>query len=161
MHDPRKPDGSGIDFGGVTPILRVSDFDRSLAYYVEALGFSVHWTHGRFGSVVRGAAELMLCEGSQGHAGTWVYVGVSDADALHRELERRGAAIRVPPTNYPWGARELHVFDPDGHVLRFGSDALPDVPLGTWLDEEGVRWQPQADGGWTRVDEAPLEGLQP
>ena len=56
--------------------------------------------------------------------------------------------MRHPPTNYPWGARELQVTDPDGHVLRFGSDAVPGEPLGDWLDGDGVRWVPQPDGTW-------------
>jgi hypothetical protein len=46
------------------------------------------------------------------------------------------------------------VFDPDGHVLRFGSEARPDEPLGEWLDEEGARWEYQPDGSWRKVDQA-------
>ena len=140
-----------LTFENATPILRVSDFESSVAYYVNALGFRLDWNVGRFGAVKRGDAALMLCEGSQGSTPTWVYVSVSDADALYEELRGRGARIRVPPTNYPWGSRELHVFDPDGHVLRFGSDAPEGGPLGAWLDEEGVRWLPRPDGSWERA----------
>jgi uncharacterized glyoxalase superfamily protein PhnB len=93
----------------------------------------------------------MLCEGDQGRAGTWVYVGVSDADALHDELRARGAVVRHPPTNYPWGARELQVADPDGHVLRLGAEARAGEPLGEWLDGQGRRWLPQPDGSWRRA----------
>lgn len=139
-------------FARATPILRVSDFDASVVYYVDALGFSLDWRDGRFGAVRRGDVTLMLSEGSQGCPGTWVFVSVGDADALHDEVRGRGAAIRHPPTNYPWGSRELHVFDPDGHVLRFGSDAVAGEPLGEWLDEAGVRWRPEPDGGWSRVE---------
>jgi len=128
------PTRAALRFGGVTPILRVEKLDVSLAFYTERLGFAEEWRDGGFASVARGRATLMLCEGDQGHAGTWVYVGVSDADALHEELRARGVAIRHPPANYPWGAREMQVTDPDGHVLRFGSDALPGEPLGEWLD---------------------------
>lgn len=143
---------TAVRFGGVTPILRVSDFDRSVAYYTDALGFSLAWKGGRFGCVSRGETSLMLSEGSQGCPGTWVWVGVGDADALHDELRARGATIRHPPTNYPWGSREVHVFDPDGHVLRFGSESRAGEPLGEWLDEEGARWLPQPDGSWSRVE---------
>lgn len=141
-----------VGFEHATPILRVADFDASVAYYVDVLGFRLDWRDGRFGSVRRGEASLMLCEGSQGCPGTWVYLSVSDADALHDELRGRGASIRHPPANFPWGSRELHVFDPDGHVLRLGSDARPGEPPGEWLDEAGVRWLPRPDGGWVRVD---------
>lgn len=141
-----------VRVGGIVPILRVADFDASVRYYVDVLGFEADWHDGRFGSVSRGRTSLMLSEGAQGHAGTWVWIAVSDADALHAELLDRGATIRNPPTDYPWGSRELHVFDPDGHVLRFGAESRPGAPLGAWLDEEGVRWMPQPDGSWRRVE---------
>lgn len=140
-----------VNFENVTPILRVEDFEASVRYYTNHLGFALDFRVGQFGSVSRGEAAIMLCEGSQGHAGTWLYISVSDSDQLFEELNERGARIRNPPTNYPWGSRELHVFDLDGHVLRFGSEALPGEPLGDWLDEGGVRWQPKPDGSWTKV----------
>ena len=142
---------SPVRFGEANPILRVADLDRSLAYYVDALGFDLQWRYDDFASVCRGDTSLMLCEGSQGQPGTWVYVGVSDADALHDELRARGATIRHPPRNFPWGSRELHVFDPDGHVLRLGADADPGEPLGDWMDEAGVSWTPHPDGSWRRA----------
>jgi catechol 2,3-dioxygenase-like lactoylglutathione lyase family enzyme len=141
-----------VEFGGVTPILRVVSLDASLAYYTDVLGFHVQWRNGGFASVHRGRASLMLSEGDQGHPGTWVWLGVSDADALHEELRGRGAVIRHPPTNYPWGSRELHVSDPDGHVLRLGSDNRAGEPIGEWLDGDGVRWLPQPDGSWRAAE---------
>lgn len=152
-HEGSAPTSRQVEFGHATPILRVTDFESSVAYYMNVLGFSLDWRDGRFGSVRRGDAALMLCEGGQGHAGTWVYLSISDADALYDEVRSRGARIRHPPTNFPWGSRELHVFDPDGHVLRLGSEARPGEPLGEWLDEEGVRWSPRPDGSWARAND--------
>ncbi len=140
------------EFGGVTPILRVSNLDASLDYYTRALGFTIQWHVHGLASVGRGKTSLMLCEGDQGHPGTWLWAAVTDADALHDELHSRGALIRHPPTNYPWGSREVHVSDPDGHVLRFGSDCTPGEPIGEWLDGDGVRWIPEPDGSWRRAD---------
>lgn len=142
---------SGVVLEGVTPILRVADFEASVTYYVDALGFGLEWQVDRFGCVRRDEVALFLCEGTQGHPGTWLYIGVSDADALHQELLGRGARIRHEPRNFPWGSRELHVFDPDGHVLRFGSEARPGEPLGDWLDENGTTWHPGPDGSYTRA----------
>jgi catechol 2,3-dioxygenase-like lactoylglutathione lyase family enzyme len=141
-----------VEFGGVTPIFRVASLDASLAYYLDVLGFSLQWRNGSVASVRRGRASLMLSEGDQGHPGTWVWLAVSDADALHEELRGRGAVIRHPPTNYPWGSRELHVTDPDGHVLRLGSDNRAGEPIGEWLDGDGVRWLPQPDGSWRSAE---------
>jgi uncharacterized glyoxalase superfamily protein PhnB len=134
-----------LEFGGVTPILAVADLARSLAHYVDGLGFEIQWRHSTTHAAVRrGKVTLMLFEDDQGQPGTWAYVGISDADALHEELLAKGVAIRHPPTNHPWGARELQVADPDGHVLRFGSDAT-DAPPGEWRDGHGRLWPPQAD----------------
>lgn len=140
-----------VHFEHVTPILRVADFDASIAYYVDVLGFTEQWRDGLFGCVKRGDATLMLSQGSQGCSPTWVFLGVSDADALYEEVRARGARVRHPPTNFPWGSRELHLFDPDGHVLRCASEVREGEPFGPWLDEEGVRWSPRPGGGWERV----------
>jgi catechol 2,3-dioxygenase-like lactoylglutathione lyase family enzyme len=141
-----------VEFGGATPILCIGNLDVSLAYFVDVLGFTPQWRDRGFACVRRGQASLMLCEGDQGHPGAWMYIGVSDADALEQELRASGALIRHPSTNYPWGSRELHVSDPDGNVLRLGSDARPGEPVGEWLDSEGVRWIPQPDGSWRAAD---------
>jgi catechol 2,3-dioxygenase-like lactoylglutathione lyase family enzyme len=109
----------------VIPILRVQGLDASVAYYVERLGFRVDWRDVGMVSVSRDGKAIMLCEGAQGHAGTWVWIGVDDASALHDELVARGALIRRPPANFAW-ALEVHVTDPDGHVLRFGSTTGPE-----------------------------------
>ena len=143
---------AAVTFEGATPILRVADLQASIDYYVRVLGFELAWGGVDFGCVTRGKAALMLSEDTQGKAGTWVWIGVSDADALHAELTASGARIRHAPVNFPWGSRELHVFDPDGHVLRFGSDVRDGEPFGPWLDENGARWMPQPDGTWRRLE---------
>ena len=123
---------SKIHFENTVPILRVNSLQVSVDYYTKVLGFSVDWQAGSVASVSRDGHGVMLCEGSQGCPGTWVWVGVSDAAALHTEYTVKGARIRMPPTNFSW-AYEMHVLDPDGHVLRFGSDPLPGQPFGQWV----------------------------
>jgi hypothetical protein len=93
----------------------------------------------------------MLCQGDQGHAGTWVWVGVADVDALHESLKARGAIVRHPPSDYPW-AREMQIADPDGNVLRLGSDPRVGAEPGEWLDMHGVRWAQDSFGAWQRAD---------
>jgi uncharacterized glyoxalase superfamily protein PhnB len=134
--------------GGITPILRVTDLETSLAYYRDQLGFPLQWRADRMASVVRDRAALMLCAGDQGQPGTWVWIAASDVDILYAELEARGARLRHPPANYPWGSRECQVTDPDGHVIRFGADLRPGEPIGEWLDGDGHRWVPLPNGGW-------------
>jgi predicted enzyme related to lactoylglutathione lyase len=95
---------------------------RSVQYYVDVLGFTnAEWGSGEFTYVSRDSAGIYLCEGDQGRPGTWAWLGVEDVEALYEEYRGKGANIMHPPKNYPW-ACEMKVADPDGHVLRFGSD---------------------------------------
>jgi catechol 2,3-dioxygenase-like lactoylglutathione lyase family enzyme len=111
-----------VRFEGSQPILRVENMQASLRFYVDALGFeNVGWGTDDFTSVSRDRAAIYLCRGDQGRGGAWVWIGVEDAEKLHAELKARGVAIRLPPTNYPW-ALEMQIEDPDGNVLRLGSE---------------------------------------
>jgi predicted enzyme related to lactoylglutathione lyase len=119
MQDPKQ---TPVFFEGSQPILRVEDMNASLHFYVDQLGFkNVHWGTDEFTSVNRDRAGIYLCKGSQGAGKAWIWIGVADVEKLQDEIKARGVAIRMPPTNYPW-ALEMHVEDPDGNVIRFGSD---------------------------------------
>ena len=105
----------------VTPILRVENLAASRAYYLQALGFSVDWETDGMLSISRDGKSIMLCEGEQGVSGVWLWIGVDDADAFFAEFSARSARIKSPPQNFSW-AYEFAIEDPDGHVLRFGSE---------------------------------------
>jgi catechol 2,3-dioxygenase-like lactoylglutathione lyase family enzyme len=138
-------------FGGAAPIFRVARLAASLEYYVTVLGFKIDWEERNIASVSRDRCCLFLCQGDQGHAGAWTWIGVGDVEALFIELSARGARIRHPPTNYAW-ALEMQIADLDGNVLRLGSEPRKDRPEGEWLDMRGDAWVRSQDGGWTRVD---------
>ena len=122
-----------IRFHGAVPILKVQNLTTSLDHYRNVLGFALDWQYEEIiASVSRDGASLMLCEGDQGNPGTWVWIGVGDAAALYQEYVASGATVRLPPTNYPW-AYEMHVEDPDGHVLRLGSEPRNDQPFSAWV----------------------------
>jgi catechol 2,3-dioxygenase-like lactoylglutathione lyase family enzyme len=142
--------GTGIEFECITPIFRVEDLRASLDYYRTVLGFKQDWGDQGFASVSRGRCHLMLCEGDQGHAGAWVWIGVGDAGQLFEEYQAKGAKVRHPPTNYAW-AYEMQIEDLDGNVLRFGSNSKKDEPMGPFLDMYGVLWEPKPGGGWAGV----------
>jgi catechol 2,3-dioxygenase-like lactoylglutathione lyase family enzyme len=128
----------------ITPILNVSDMAESFAWF-ERLGWQKGWDWGTpptFGGVCSGDCEIFLCLGGQGgrgrrplaplasdhgsqpeQQGTWMSLWVDDVDAVHRHCLARGIEVILPPTDEPWGVREMHVRHPDGHVFRIGRAA--------------------------------------
>jgi predicted lactoylglutathione lyase len=114
----------------IIPILSVKDLAASVRFYVEVLGFSLDWGGddvSTMASVSRDGRAIMLCQQSQGQPGTWIWIGVEDIEPLYRQYAAHGARFQEPPTSYPW-AYEMRVEDPDGHVLRFGSEPRLDPP---------------------------------
>jgi uncharacterized glyoxalase superfamily protein PhnB len=114
----------------VVPILNVSNISDSFAWFAK-LGWTKNWdwcARGEvpsFGSVGSGKVEMFLCLDGQGgrgpEHGTWVAIMVDDVDAVHATCIREGLEVTFPPTDEPWGLREMHVRHPDGHVFRIGS----------------------------------------
>jgi catechol 2,3-dioxygenase-like lactoylglutathione lyase family enzyme len=123
----------------LTPILNVSDIRASFAWF-EKLGWKKGWDWGEpptFGGVCSGACEIFLCQNGQGgrgkstlkmtggphgddgaEKGVWMSVWVDDVDAAHERCVEQGLEVTMPPTDEPWGVREMHVRHPDGHVFR-------------------------------------------
>ena len=114
----------------ICPILHVKDMPTSREFYVKMLGFTeAEWGTDRFTYMVRDEAGIYLSQGGHGTPGAWIWIGFEgDIQALHEELKASGVDIRQPPTNYSW-AMELHVEDPDGHVLRLGTEPNPNQPF--------------------------------
>jgi uncharacterized glyoxalase superfamily protein PhnB len=123
----------------ITPILNVSNIRESFAWF-ERLGWTKGFDWGdppTFASVCSGECEIFLCEGGQGgrgksdvkmtfgeegdeaaDKGVWMSIWVDDVDAIHQHCVAQGIEITWPPTDEPWGVREMHVRHPDGHVFR-------------------------------------------
>ena len=121
----------------VFPQFRMTNWERTRAFYVDGLGLAVEWEHRFepgfpvFAKVSRDGYSLFLTE----HAGDCqvggaVYIEVDDVDALFLDLCRRGVNPAQPPNDTPWGRREMTVVDPDGNKLRFAN------PAGSGRNEE-------------------------
>jgi len=107
----------------IEPVLRVENMETALRFYVDVLGFqNAAWGNDDFTSVSRDGGSLYLCRGDQGRGGAWVWIGVDDVRPLYEDLMTRGVPILLPPTIFPW-ALEMRIADPDGNVLRFGSES--------------------------------------
>ena len=111
-----------VHFENCNAILRVEDMNAALHFYVDLLGFeNATWGTEDFTNIARDGAALYLCRGGQGRGGAWVWLGVEDVEKLHEQCKDLGINVILPPTNYPW-ALEMHIEDPFGNVLRFGSE---------------------------------------
>ncbi len=133
---------------GLTPILNVSSLEESFAWFAK-LGWAKAWDWGNpttFGGVRAGKWRIFLCQGAQGgrgnggvkmtfgpdgdetaDKGVWMSVWVDDVDAVYRECLAHGLDVAWPPTDMPWGVREMHVRHPDGHVFRVSKGTAEDV----------------------------------
>jgi catechol 2,3-dioxygenase-like lactoylglutathione lyase family enzyme len=116
----------------ITPILNVSDLPASFAWF-DRLGWRTLWSYGEpptFGAVGAGDCEIFLCLDAQGGRGdglgAWMSIWVLDVDDVHRRCLEQGLDVIRPPTDEPWGVREMHVRHPDGHVFRISRGAGSD-----------------------------------
>lgn len=111
----------------LTPILYVKDFLPAKTYYTEKLLFDLLWEWGNpptFGCVRLDKVEILFCEGGQGNPGTWMSIFMDDVDGYYERIKKLGAEIIQGPQDEPWGCREIHVRDPNQHVIRF-SQGIP------------------------------------
>jgi lactoylglutathione lyase len=119
----------------LTPNLLVANVERSLAFYIDTLGFSQGMTVPEasplvFGSVTSGPIEIFFNDaataikeypGFAGHpigaTGT-LFVEMQGVDALHDRLK---AAVKIvmPLVTQFYGLREFAIEDPDGYVITF------------------------------------------
>jgi catechol 2,3-dioxygenase-like lactoylglutathione lyase family enzyme len=120
----------GIRIENIQPILPVSDMSVSRSFYTDVLGFEeADWGNDDFTSMSRDNAGIYLSRGDQGNPGTWIWIGFNgDILLFYEYLKLKAVTILQPPINYSW-ALEMHVEDPDGHVLRFGTDPNPNEPF--------------------------------
>jgi predicted enzyme related to lactoylglutathione lyase len=101
-------------------LVHPTDFERSLRFYAENLGLHVYRQWGRESTTgvvfFLGGGFLELSgfsrTGTSESVGIWLQV--RDVDAVGHELEKAGVDVIEPPTNKPWGLREMQIRDPDG-----------------------------------------------
>lgn len=135
------------------PHLPVSDVDRSVSYYQEALGFRLAWqtTDRKLSALASGSIELLLLvpwDGDGPPPSQSAYVYVEDPDALCAEYRQAGATIIDAVASRPYGMRDFVVGDPDGHrfTLGRGEDSLRDVADYYGLERDEI----VADPDWLR-----------
>ncbi|MAF97114.1 MAG: bleomycin resistance family protein [Micavibrio sp.] len=127
----------------LVPELYCQDITKSLAFYIDVLGFSIKYERKGegFAYLMLGEAELMLDQ--LGETRDWLaapleppfgrginlQIKVEDVDALYKRFQDKGLDIflEMEDTTYQCGkiakvSRQFIVQDPDGYLLRFFSD---------------------------------------
>ena len=129
-----------MKWAALVPELYVLNFERSLTFYTDVLGFEVAFSRPdeRFAYLQLGEAQLMLdqfVEGQSWQTGELRYplgrgvnleIGVDDVEGMLRRLEAENYPLKVP-LEERWyrqdevlnGQKQFLVMDPDGYLLRF------------------------------------------
>jgi uncharacterized glyoxalase superfamily protein PhnB len=94
-----------------------------------------------FCTVMRAGAKVMLMRPQEPVEGAGpsaakrpveIYLEVSDVDALHDEVRKRGVRVTLPLETQWWGDRTFAVMDPYGYQIWFYQTvAEPRPPQGT------------------------------
>ena len=126
-------------FRKLTPNLLVASVERSLAFYVDTLGFERGMTVPDespfvFASVTGGGIEIFFNDAAgavkeyPGFAGKPIgatgtlFIEVEGVDALHDRLERIVKIVMPIETKF-YGMREFAFEDPDGYVITLAERA--------------------------------------
>ena len=118
-----------MSYTSACPVLRVSDYERAKAFYIDVLGFAVVEEAGEtvtgFGIFQAGAARVFLIawNGPEAAYDNWrVYLYPENLSDMVTRITATGTAFKGPPVT-EYGMREVEVIDPDGNVLCLGEDA--------------------------------------
>ncbi len=122
-------------------ILAVSDFERSLAFYRDRLGFELEAVYGDppYATLRRAGSRLSLAE--QGHPAedrpgvafaapadasrlaAMLVLEVTDCMGAFEELSAAGVPFLAQPYSPPWGGHRCFALDPDGNLIELEQPA--------------------------------------
>jgi catechol 2,3-dioxygenase-like lactoylglutathione lyase family enzyme len=121
--------GEEFRFAYHTPSYR-----ETFEFYAEGLGLELieSWDRdvddqGALFRAASGIIEILSLPSGEPHAapGGSVLIEVDDVDGWHARLSERGLAIEQPPTDRPWGHRDLALEDPNGlRVVLFSASEV-------------------------------------
>jgi len=111
----------------VRPMLYTADFEGTLGFYTDILGFKLEVRLDEFGwaDLSRDRIEVMIAKPNDHMAfdtptftGS-IYFNVADVDRLWAELKDK-TKISYPIETFSYGMREFAIFDNNGYLLQFG-----------------------------------------
>ena len=116
--------GQNLPEQRVMPTLRITDYRRSKAFYVDGLGFQIEWEHRFkpnfpvFMQVSRDGLAFFLTEHTGDcPVGGLIHLYVPDVDAWFAELNGKGVPVKEAPNESLQGLRSMTIVDPDGNKV--------------------------------------------
>lgn len=119
----------------VAPGFTVNDLQKSIAFYVDGLGFTIHerWENQgelqgvmlRAGSCRIGLSQDDFAKGRERAKGIGMSVWLTTVQELERVVERikqNGIPLEQELAEMPWGGRAFTLVDPDGFRLTFSNE---------------------------------------
>ena len=116
-----------MQFHAIMPVLKVADFERSIRFYQEVLGFAVDWRArddtGETALLALGRTAIMLSTGQHlgedkpGFTGA-LYFDMTGVRQFW-ELVHDKAPVVWPLEEIEYGTLEFGVRDPDGYTIAF------------------------------------------
>jgi uncharacterized glyoxalase superfamily protein PhnB len=113
---------------GSNPVLAVHDLERSAEWYCRVLGCRRrdpapgNWVFCTSGDVtfMLGRCPDVPPATSLGDHSYVAYLEVDSVDDFHVRARAERAEVLKPPTDEPWGRREMSLRSPDGHRFMLG-----------------------------------------
>jgi catechol 2,3-dioxygenase-like lactoylglutathione lyase family enzyme len=130
------PTEYGRTLTGLSVNLIVRDVTRSLPFYRDVLGMTVHYADADFAALQVGDAKVQLHAdhtyehqpwaarltgtGKRGLGAEIRIMGI-DPDAAERRARAEGVTILTTSRDWPHGWRDVALEDPDGYVFAVGT----------------------------------------
>lgn len=111
----------------IHPKLPMRDKTKTIAYYVDGLGFTLLSDYGDYLLLTKDQIELhffafptLLPDENYGG----VYIRVNDIEKWYESLLHQNIAIHPNGAlaEKPWGQKEFSLLDPDNNLLTFGEE---------------------------------------
>jgi catechol 2,3-dioxygenase-like lactoylglutathione lyase family enzyme len=109
----------------VVPVLRITNYERSKAFYVDGLGFTIDWEHRfepHFPVFMQLSRDGMIIDLTEHRGdcspGALVLFYVPNVDEWYDELMSKRVPVHEPPNESLQGLRDMTIVDPDGNKIR-------------------------------------------
>jgi uncharacterized glyoxalase superfamily protein PhnB len=126
-----------MTFPTPVPEIPAANVEKAVAYYVDALGFTLDWgdEEGGIAGISKGNCRLFITNlafrksyGNTGPVLFWLNLeSKAEVDELFEQWSAARAKIVSRPEDKPWKLREFMAADPDGNLIRVFYDFRADI----------------------------------